>query len=118
MTNLAVIVGNLVRDPEMRYVPSGKAVTTFRVAVNEGSGERKTTTYLDCQAWEELAETIAETARKGNRVMVQGRITVNKWEDKEGNKRETYRITATNAAVVPSKKGAQTEALDLSDIPF
>lgn len=121
--NVAILVGNLVRDPELRYLKDGKSVTSFRLAVNEGFGERKTVLYLDCQAWGELGESLAETGRKGNRVMVEGKISINKWEDKEGNKRETYRITANNAAVVAMKQqrssiNSTTGAEDLSDIPF
>lgn len=117
--NVVMLVGNLVRDPEMRYIKEGKAVTSFRLAVNEGFGERKTVVYIDCQAWDSLAETIAETGRKGNRLMVEGRLSVNKWEDKEGKKRETYRVTANNAAVVPSKEHTKTSVADeLADIPF
>lgn len=119
--NVAMLVGNLVRDPEMRYLKDGKAVTSFRLAVNEGFGERKSVMYIDCQAWGELGESLAETGRKGNRVMVEGRISINKWEDREGNKRETYRITANNAAVVPSstkRPDRQADALDVTDIPF
>lgn len=120
MTNVAILVGNLVRDPEMRYLKDGKSVTSFRLAVNEGFGERKSVIYLDCQAWGQIGESLADKGRKGNRVMVEGRITINKWEDKEGNKRETYRITANNAAVIPptDKRDSKTQSDDLSELPF
>lgn len=80
--NLVLASGNLTRDPEMRYTPSGKAVTSFSIAVNEGSGERRTTEFLDCEAWEKLAETVAEYCRKGRKVLVTGSYTTQKWDDK------------------------------------
>lgn len=80
--NLVLASGNLTRDPEMRYTPGGKAVTVFAIAVNEGSGENKTTEYLDCQVWEKQAELVAEYCRKGSKVLVQGRYTTDNWVDK------------------------------------
>lgn len=82
-------VGNLTRDPEMRYTPSGKAVTEFSIAVNEGSGERRTTEFIDCQCWEKLAELVAEHCRRGRKVLIEGRYTTESWTDKETNKKRS-----------------------------
>lgn len=89
-------IGNLTRDPEMRYTPQGKAVTEFSIASNEGYGEKRTTEYLDCQVWEKLAESVAEHCRKGRKVFIEGRYTTRQWEDKSGNKRTQVRINCNN----------------------
>lgn len=122
MTNVAVLVGNLTRDPEMRYIASGKAVVEFTIAVNEGFGEKRTTQFIRVVAWEKLAEAVAEMARKGNRVMVDGKLVTDSWKDKEGKTREQTRVMARNVAVIPSRPNERGEggaaSLDLSDIPF
>jgi len=92
-------IGNLTDDPEMRYTESGTAVTTFSIAINNGkdkNGEDRPPTYIDVQTWEKLAENCAEYLRKGKKCAVQGPITVDKYEDREGVKRVKYRIRAMN----------------------
>jgi single-strand DNA-binding protein len=92
-------IGNLTDDPEMRYTENGTAVTSFSIAINNGkdkSGEDRPPTYIDVQAWEKLAENCAEYLRKGKKVAVSGPITVDKWTDQEGTKRQKYRIRAMN----------------------
>lgn len=133
--NTVIIEGNLTRDPEMRYTPSGKAVTEFSVAVNEGFGEKRTTEYIDCQAWDRLAESVAETGRKGGHLTVVGRLTVDTWNDREtGRKRKAMKVTARAVAIEPPRaaqpeqmpvpmRGRQappqpTEDDDLDDLPF
>lgn len=120
MTNVAVIVGNLTRDPEMRYTAQGKAVTEFTVAVNEGFGDKKSVVFIRCQAWDKLAETIADMARKGTRVVVEGRISIDQWNDKQNNKREVMRIIARNCSIMSGtpRKEKSPEEVDLSDMPF
>jgi single-strand DNA-binding protein len=83
----------------MRYTENGTAVTSFSIAINNGkdkSGEDRPPTYIDVQAWEKLAENCAEYLRKGKKVAVSGPITVDKWTDQEGTKRQKYRIRAMN----------------------
>lgn len=134
--NVVLLVGNLTRDPEMRYTPGGKAVTEFTVAVNEGFGEKRTTEYIRCEAWERLAESVAERARKGSKVAVEGRIKVNSWKDEKTNaKRETVRINCRSVSVVgapenivpelaftpprpSSSRPAPQDDDDLDDLPF
>lgn len=123
MTNTAVLVGNLTRDPELRYVSSGKAVVEFTVAVNEGFGEKRTTQFIRVVAWDKLAEAVADNSRKGNRVIIEGKLTSDTWKDKEGRSREQTRVLARTVAVIPSRPadrvdGNSADGLDLSDIPF
>ena len=91
-------IGNLTRDPEMRYTPQGTPVTDFSIAINNGrdrDGHEREPTYVDIVAWEKTAENVAEFCRKGNKVAVEGAIQVDSWEDREsGQRRKAYRIRA------------------------
>ena len=130
--NSGVWIGNLTADPEMRYTENGKTVTSFSIAINNGrtsDGEERPPTYLDIVAWERLAETTAEHLRKGKKCAVQGAITVEKYEDKEGVKRTKWRIRATNVEFLSPRddideKPARSQTKrastrdDLDDLPF
>lgn len=106
--NIVVLTGNLTKDPEMRYTPEGKAVTEFRIAVNEGSGERRTTEYFDCVAWERLAETVAEYTRKGRKVLVNGSLKTETWTNKQGQKQTTPKIRCRNVEFLDAKQVSDT----------
>jgi single-strand DNA-binding protein len=94
------IVGNLGSDPELRYTASGRAVSTFSVAVvmrrkvNETQWEDVNTTWYRVNAWGNLGEHIAESLTRGSRVIVTGTLIARPWEDKDGAKRETWEISA------------------------
>ncbi|HEY3524178.1 MAG TPA: single-stranded DNA-binding protein [Candidatus Limnocylindrales bacterium] len=97
--NKAMIIGNLGRDPEMRYTPSGQAVTQFTVAVNrnyrDNNGEwQEETEWFRVVAWAQLAERTAEYLRKGRKVYVEGRLQTRSWEDQNGQKRYTTELIA------------------------
>ncbi len=97
--NKAMIIGNLGRDPEMRYTPSGQAVTQFTVAVNrnykDGNGDwQEETEWFRVVAWAALAERTAEYLRKGRKVYVEGRLQTRSWEDQNGQKRYTTELIA------------------------
>jgi single-strand DNA-binding protein len=97
--NKAMIIGNLGRDPEMRYTPSGQAVTQFTVAVNRNyrdtNGEwQEETEWFRVVAWAQLAERTAEYLRKGRKVYVEGRLQTRTWEDQNGQKRYTTELIA------------------------
>lgn len=93
--NNCTIMGRLTRDPELRYTQSQKAVVSFSVAVDRdfvnGSGERETD-YIDCFAWNALAEHIAKWFAKGQPAVVQGRLEGRDWVDKDGNKKHKSEI--------------------------
>jgi single-strand DNA-binding protein len=94
-----MIIGNLGRDPEMRYTPSGQAVTQFTVAVNrnykDSQGERQEETeWFRVVAWAQQAEFAAEYLRKGAKVFVEGRIQTRQWEGQDGQKRYTTELVA------------------------
>jgi single-strand DNA-binding protein len=97
--NKAMIIGNLGRDPEMRYTPSGQPVTQFTVAVNrnykDGNGDwQEETEWFRIVAWGPLAERTAEYLRKGRKVYVEGRLQTRQWEDQSGQKRYTTELIA------------------------
>lgn len=110
MTEITLI-GNLTADPELRFTPSGKAVANFTVANTPRTFDKQRGEYVDgepmflrCSAWKQLAENVAETLAKGNRVIVQGKLKSRSFEDKEGNKRTVFEVDVLE--VGPSLKFA------------
>ena len=106
--NKAMIIGNLGRDPEMRYTQGGQAVTQFTVAVNrnykDASGEwKEETEWFRVVAWGPLAERTAENLRKGRKVYVEGRLQTRSWEDKDGQKRYTTELVASEVKALDSR---------------
>jgi len=144
--NRVFLIGNLTRDPELRYVPSGTAVASFDIAVNRvysaQSGEKKEeTSFIKVVVWARRAEVCAEYLGKGSPVFVEGRLRSRSWESQEGQKRSTIEVVANNVQFLrgASRKGpqappppsgagktaagasgAEAEAIDLNkeDIPF
>ncbi len=101
--NKCMIIGNLGRDPEMRYTPSGQAVTQFTVATNRNyrdqQGEwQSETEWFRVVVWGQQAERTAERLRKGHKVYVEGRIQTRQWEDQTGNKRYTTELIANQVS--------------------
>ena len=93
------IVGNLVADPEIRYTPTGQAVSTFRVAstprfLDKATNEWKDgdSLFLSCNVWRQAAENVAESLQRGMRVIVSGRLRQRSYETKEGEKRTVYEV--------------------------
>jgi single-strand DNA-binding protein len=144
--NQVSIIGNLTRDAELRYTPSGSAVTRFTVAVNEryrdrSGNDQERTHYVEVNVWRELAEACGELA-KGDPVFVIGRLVNDSWTDKDGNRRFTTRLEGARveyltrgpggggAATRPERpaavaEDAQTRQLDIDeefppeeDLPF
>jgi single-strand DNA-binding protein len=112
--NKAMIIGNLGRDPEMRYTPNGQAVTQFTVAVNrnykDSNGEwKEETEWFRVVAWGPLAERTAENLRKGRKVYVEGRLQTRTWDDKDGQKHYTTELVANDVKALdprPREDGA------------
>ena len=103
--NKVMIIGNLGRDPEMRYTPSGQAVTQFTVAVNRNykdpQGEwKEETEWFRVVAWAALAERTAEYLRKGRKVYVEGRLQTRQWEGQDGQKRYTTELIANTVTTL------------------
>jgi len=103
--NTVTIVGNMTRDPELRYTASGVPVTEFGVAWNTKDKQgNESVSFFDVTCWRELAEHVAESLGKGNRVIVYGRLDQNTWETKDGDKRSKVRVMAED--VGPSLRWA------------
>ena len=97
--NKVMIIGHLGKDPEMRYTPSGRPVTTFTVAVsrtwNSADGERHAETeWFNVVAWGNLAEICKQYLGKGQQVYVEGRLQTRRWDDKEGQKHTSVEVVA------------------------
>ena len=112
--NKALLIGRLTKDPEMRYTPSGTAVTSFSIATNRWStgpdGERKEfTDYHNIVAFNagkrNLAEVVAQYTRKGALVFIEGRIQTRSWEGQDGQKRRTTEIIANDVQFLDSRSG-------------
>jgi len=104
-----MIIGHLGRDPEMRYTPSGKPVTTFSVATSRtwhsADGERhEDTEWFNVVAWGGLAEICNQHLHKGMQVYVEGRLQTRRWEDAEGNKHFTTELVAKEMIMLGEKK--------------
>lgn len=109
--NKVIIVGNLGRDPELRYTPQGTPVCTFSVATNERrkdrAGEQQdVTTWFRITVWGKQAETTSKYLTKGRSVYVEGRLHVEEWTDKEGKPRHTLEVNASDVQFIDSGSGA------------
>ncbi len=99
--NRVILMGNLTRDPELRYTPSGTAVSDLRLAVStqrgRGNDRQEDTVFVDVTVWDRQAETCCEYLAKGRPVLVEGRLRMDEWEDREsGQKRSKLCVTASN----------------------
>ena len=108
MLNHITPMGRLVRDPELRRTGSGIAVASFRVAVDrdfapKDGGERKAD-FIDCVAWRQTGEFISKYFTKGRMIVVDGRLEMRDWTDKDGNKRTSAEIVVANAYFGDSKR--------------
>ena len=103
--NTVTVVGNMTREPELRYTASGVPVTEFGVAWNSKDKDgNESVSFFDVTCWRDLAEHVAESLGKGNRVIVYGRLDQNTWETKDGDKRSKVRVIADD--VGPSLRWA------------
>ncbi|MDQ4149128.1 MAG: single-stranded DNA-binding protein [Actinomycetota bacterium] len=112
MSNSVTVIGNITREPELRYTPSGAAVVKFGIAVNRSyanrNGDRvEQTDFFDVTAWRELGENIAESLSVGSRVIVTGRLQQDRWENDGGEKRSKVYIVADE--VGPSLRWATAQ---------
>ena len=109
--NKVILVGNLGKDPETRYMPNGKAVTNFTVATSESwkdkqTGEqREQTEWHNIVMYDRLAEIAAEYLKKGSQVYLEGKLRTRKWQDKEGKERYTTEIRADTMQMLGSRSG-------------
>lgn len=121
--NKAMIIGHMGKDPEMRYAPNGRAVTTFSIATNRSytlaNGERKTETeWFNVITWGSLAEICNQYLRKGLQVYVEGRLQTRRWEDSEGVKHASVEIVASEMMILGNRYSGSQADDDDTDIFF
>ncbi len=111
--NSVTVVGNVTRDPELRFTASGQATASFGLAVNRVWNDRQTNekkeavSFFDIVCWREMAENASESLSKGSRIIVTGRLEQRSWEDNDGNKKSKVEIVADE--VGPSLRWASAE---------
>ena len=130
--NKVMLIGNLTRDPELRYIPSGSAVATFTIAMNRvyklQSGEKKEeASFIRCVVWSRMAEICGEYLKKGNPVFVEGRLQSRSWDGPDGQKKNTIEVIVQNVQFLRGGQGAGQEAakggeevtdIQMDEIPF
>ncbi len=131
--NRVILIGNLTRDPELKYTPNGSPVANFGIAVNRNytnkQGEKiSDVDFFNVVAWAKLAELCGEYIRKGSPVAIEGRLTSRSWENNEGQKRTTVEVVAENVQFLGKSGGGErpaevgvTESAEINldeDIPF
>jgi len=108
--NRVILVGNLTRDPELRYIPSGTAVSDIGLAVNDrvkkGDQWVDEVTFVDITLWGRTAEIANEYLSKGSPVLIEGRLKLDRWE-KDGQKHSKLKVTADKLQMLGSKEGAR-----------
>ena len=114
--NKVLLIGRLGRNPEMRYTPSGRPVTTFSIATsrswNTSDGERRSETeWFNIVAWSSLAEICKQLLTKGQQVYIEGRLQTRRWEDSEGNKHSATEVVANEMIILGERRG-ETESVE------
>jgi len=109
--NKVILLGNLTRDPEVRYTPKGTAVTELGMAVNrvytaENGEKREETTFVDITLWGRTAEIAGEYLKKGRPVFIEGRLQLDTWDDKQsGQKRSKLKVVGEGLQLIGSRPG-------------
>jgi len=112
--NKAILIGNLTRDPELRYTPSGTAVCTFTVATNrewvDQSGQKQESTeFTRAVAWSKLAEICSQLLRKGRKVYIEGRLQTREWTSQEGQQRQITEVVISEMIALGAPTGGSDE---------
>ncbi len=128
--NKVILIGRLTREPEKSYTTTGTAVNKFGMAVNNGFGDNKKTVFVDITAWGKTAEFVSTYFKKGDPILVEGRLDFDSWTSKEGEKKSKLYVTAEkvnfaggkkdndNSATVAEDKKENNLAVNTEDIPF
>ena len=118
--NKVILVGNLGRDPEVRYSPNGAAIANVTIATSEGWKDKQTGEMQERTEWHRivffsrLAEIAGEYLRKGSQIYVEGRLQTRKWQDKEGQDRYTTEVVANELQMLGGRSGGSNQTSDSS----
>jgi len=113
--SIAILDGNLVRDPEMKKTRTNKTVTTFTVALNHEWGSKEgnnAVSYIQVEVWEKLAETCAEYLKKGRHVLVEGNLRQDRWQDDRGESRSRLKVVAHSVRFMGARSQGREEGAD------
>ena len=122
--NKTMLIGNLTRDPEVRYTPKGMAVCDISLAINhkyttEGGEKKQDVTFIDCTAWGKTAELIGQYLNKGSSLYVEGRLTTESWEGKQtGAKRSRMKVTVEVMQFLGGSREQSAEPRQKQDRPI
>ncbi len=108
--NKVMLMGNLTRDPELRYTPNNTAVANLGLAVNrrwknQNGEQQEETTFVDCEAWGRTAEVLNQYLQKGRPVYLEGRLKLDQWQDKDGQNRSKLKVVVETFQFIDSKQG-------------
>jgi single-strand DNA-binding protein len=110
MFNKVILIGNLTRDPELRYTPQGTSVCNFGLAVNrkykQGEEMKEEVTFINIVVFGKQADTCGQYLNKGSGVLVEGRLQERRWETEDGQKRSKHEVVAQNIRFMSKKQGA------------
>ncbi len=117
--NKVMLIGNLTRDPELRYTPSGTAVVTFSVATNrewtlESGEKREEVEFTRIVAWNKLAELCSQLLTKGRKVFVEGRLQTRNWTAQDGSQRVTTEVVISDMIILDSRRPVDAQAGSVS----
>ena len=111
MFNKVILIGNLTRDPEMRYTPQGTSVCSFGLAVNrkykQGDEMKEEVTFINIVVFGKQADTSGQYLNKGSSVLIEGRLKENRWETEDGQKRSKLEVVAQNVRFMSRRQGTQ-----------
>ena len=119
--NKVMLIGNLTRDPEMRYTPQGTAVVTFGVATNRSwnsdSGEKKEDVeFHNIVAWNKLAEICANLLKKGRKVYVEGRLATRSWQGTDGTQKQRTEVVISDMVILDKKDADSSDGVDIPEV--
>lgn len=125
MLNRIILMGRFVRDPDLKHTQNGTPVTSFTLAVDRDfksrDGGEKSTDFIDCTAWRGTAEMICKYFSKGRLALVEGRLQIREWKDRDGNNRRTAEVVTENIYFADTKKKdgshGETSAPDYGEPP-
>lgn len=120
--NRVFLIGNLTKDPELRYTPQGTAVTTLRLAINnqfkDKAGQiQKEVCYVNVVVWAQMAEVCNQYLQKGRQVFVEGKLQSRSWKTEDGQNRSVLEVRAARVQFMPRFNKEETKSVDLGDAP-
>lgn len=107
--NKVLLIGRLTRDPQQRFIPSGQGVVEIGLAINrvytQNGEKREETTFVDCEAWGQQGDTIVKYVKKGQPIFIEGRLKLDSWQTKEGEKRSRMRVVVDRFQFLATGQG-------------